>query len=175
MTEKPSFWQRLDDNAERWLLLVFYALIVATIVVEVVRRFVLSYSSIWGEEIARYAFIYLAWVGASAAVKDRAHIRIDVIIHMLSHRGRAAVYLFGDVCMLAIAVLAVWTALESIEISYRFGSVTHGLRISLVWFLAAVPLGFTLMIYRLLQSMRRDVLDLRAGRGVHEGAKLFDD
>ena len=175
MTKKPSFLQRLDENAERWLLLVFYALIVATIVVEVVRRFVLSYSSIWGEEIARYAFIYLAWVGASAAVKDRAHIRIDVIIHMLSHRGRAAVYLFGDVCMFILAVLAVWTALESIEISYRFGSVTHGLRISLVWFLAAVPLGFTLMIYRLLQSMRRDLMDLHAGRGVHEGAKLFDD
>jgi len=175
MSEKPSFWKKLDDNAERWLLLVFYALIVATIVVEVVRRFVLSYSSIWGEEIARYAFIYLAWVGASAAVKDRAHIRIDVILQALSGRSKAAVYLFGDICMFILAVLAVYTALESIEISYRFGSVTHGLRISLVWFLAAVPLGFTLMIYRLLQSMRRDIMDMRAGRGVHEGAKLFDD
>ena len=91
MSENTGFWKKLDDNAERWLLLVFYALIVATIVVEVVRRFALSYSSIWGEEIARYAFIYLAWVGASAAVKDRAHIRIDVIIHMLSQIGRAHV------------------------------------------------------------------------------------
>ena len=79
MKSSQSFWKRLDDNAERWLLLGFYAMIVATIVVEVVRRFVLSYSSIWGEEIARYAFIYLAWVGASAAVKERAHIRIDVL------------------------------------------------------------------------------------------------
>ncbi|NIA69983.1 TRAP transporter small permease [Pelagibius litoralis] len=175
MNQKTSFWHKLDQNAERWLLLVFYALIVATIVVEVVRRFVLSYSSIWGEEIARYAFIYLAWVGASAAVKDRAHIRIDVIVHMLSERGKAAVYLFGDFCMLALAVIAVYTALESIEISLRFGSVTHGLRISLVWFLAAVPLGFSLMIFRLLQSMRRDFTDLCAGRAVSDGAKLFDD
>ena len=31
-----SFWSRLDDNAERWLLLGFYAMIVATIVT---RRF----------------------------------------------------------------------------------------------------------------------------------------
>jgi len=35
-------------------------MIVVTIAMEVIRRFVLSYSSIWGEEIARYAFIYLA-------------------------------------------------------------------------------------------------------------------
>ena len=51
MKKSQSFWRRLDDNAERWLLLGFYAMIVATIVVEVVRRFVLSYSSIWGEEV----------------------------------------------------------------------------------------------------------------------------
>ena len=174
MKRPDSFWQRLDDNAERWLLLVFYGLIVATIVVEVVRRFVLSYSSIWGEEIARYAFIYLAWVGASAAVKDRAHIRIDVLLHYLSNRGKAAVYLFGDLCMLGLAVLALYTAIESLQTSLRFGSVTHGLRIGLAWFLAAVPLGFSLMIYRLAQSIRRDLTDLRRGRPVYEGARLFD-
>ena len=174
MTGQGSFWKRLDENAERWMLLGFYAMIVATIVVEVVRRFVLSYSSIWGEEIARYAFIYLAWVGASAAVKDRAHIRIDVLMHYISTRAKAAIYLLGDFCMLIMAVLALYTALESIGVSLRFGSVTHGLRISLAWFLAAVPLGFALMLYRLLQSIWRDLGDLRHGREVYEGKKMFE-
>ena len=174
MSDKISIWKRLDDNAERWMLLGFYGMIVATIVVEVVRRFVLSYSSIWGEEIARYSFIYLAWVGASIAVKDRAHIRIDVILHYLGVRAKALVYLLGDFCMLALAVLALYTAVESLEVSIRFGSVTHGLRISLAWFLFAVPLGFTLMIYRLCQSIWRDFGDLRRGRAVFEGAKMFD-
>jgi len=174
MKRPDSIWKRLDDNAERWLLLGFYAMIVATIVVEVVRRFALEYSSIWGEEIARYAFIYLAWVGASAAVKERAHIRIDVLLHYLPNRGKSAVYLFGDFCMLGLAILAVYTAIESRQISLKFGSVTHGLRISLAWFLAAVPLGFSLMIFRLGQSIWRDVGDLIRGRPVYEGARLFD-
>ena len=71
-------------------------MIVVTIAMEVIRRFVLSYSSIWGEEIARYAFIYLAWIGAAATVKDRAHIRIDVLMHYLSNRSRTVLYLLGD-------------------------------------------------------------------------------
>lgn len=174
MDEAKPFWKQLDENAERWMLLGFYAMIVATIVLEVIRRFVLSYSSIWGEEIARYAFIYLAWVGASAAVRDRAHIRIDVLLNYLSTRGKALVYLFGDLCMLALAILALYTALESMQVSLKFGSVTHGLRISLAWFLAAVPLGFTLMTYRLVQSIWRDVGDLRRGQPVFEGTKMFD-
>ena len=107
-------------------------------------------------------------------MKDRAHIRIDVIMHYLSNRMKALVYLFGDLCMLGLALLAVYTAVESMEVSLRFGSVTHGLRISLAWFLAAVPLGFTLMSYRLCQSIWRDLGDLRRGRPVYEGGKMFD-
>lgn len=168
------FLERLDANAERWLLLVFYAMVVITILMEVIRRFVLSYSSIWGEEIARYAFIYLVWIGAAAAVKQRAHIRIDLIMHALPNRAKAAVYLFGDLCTVALVLLTLYWSLDSIATSLRFGSVTHGLRISLVWFLAAVPFGFTLMIIRLAQSIWRDIVDLRTGQPVYEGERLFD-
>ena len=166
--------KQIDQNLERWLLLVFYSMIVMTIGTEVVRRFVLSYSSIWGEEIARYAFIYLVWIGVSAAVRDRAHIRIDVLMQFLSMRGKALIYLLGDLVMLAVALLALYYSYETLMISIKFGSVTHGLRIDQAWFLAAVPFGFTLTCFRLIQSIWRDWGDLRGGRPVYEGARLFD-
>lgn len=169
-----SFWRTLDANAERWLLLVFYTMLVVTMAVEVLRREVFAYSSIWGEEIVRYAFIYLAWIGAASAVKERAHLRIDVIFHLVGPRLKAALYVLGDLVMLAIAVLAVWWSLTSVETSWRFGSVTHGLRVSMVWFLMAVPFGFTLMAVRLVQSLVRDVRDLVHGRPVFEGERLYD-
>jgi hypothetical protein len=75
-------------------MLVAYVLIVFVIVNEVVRRFVLSYSSLWGEEIARYAFVFLGWVGASYAVKQRAHIRFDTILNLLPRRFHGYVFLF---------------------------------------------------------------------------------
>lgn len=166
--------QQIDQNGERYLLLPLYAMIVSTVFMEVVRRSLLSYSSIWAEEIARYAFIYIAWIGASSAIKERAHIRIDVILHLLSQRMKSIVYIFGDIATLILAVLAIWMSMESVLNSIHFGSVTHGLRISQAWFLAAVPLGFLMMTFRLLQSIHRDWSDLKAGRPVFEGNKLFD-
>lgn len=165
---------QLDRNCERWLLLVFYSMIVVTIASEVLRRFGLAYSSIWGEEVARYAFIYLVWIGVSAAVRDRGHIRIDVLLQYLSPRGKAIIYLFGDFVMLAVALLALFYSYETLMISMKFGSVTHGLRIHQAWFLAAVPFGFTLTCFRLLQSIWRDWGDMREGRPVFEGERLFD-
>jgi len=164
----------LDRNLERWALLVFYTMLVATMAVEVLRREIFAYSSIWGEEIVRYSFIYLAWIGASAAVRERAHIRIDVIFHYIGARAKALLYIFGDLVMLALALLAVWWSMETIAVSWKFGSVSHGLRVSMVWFLMAVPIGFSLMTFRLVQSLVRDIADFRAGRPPYEGERLFD-
>ncbi|WP_407333604.1 TRAP transporter small permease [Enterovibrio sp. 27052020O] len=169
-----SILKNIDENGERWLLLFFYTTIVFTIAMEVLRRFVFSYSSIWGEEVARYAFIYLAWIGASAAVKERAHIRIDVLLHYLPNRGKAVIYLFGDVVTLVVALFALYWSIHPILVSLKFGSVTHGLGISQAWFMAAVPLGFSLMLYRLMQSMYRDIRSLTQNTPVFEGNKLFD-
>jgi TRAP-type C4-dicarboxylate transport system permease small subunit len=169
-----TFFKRLDDNGERWLLLPLYALIVITIFVEVFRRFALSYSSIWAEEIARYAFIYVSWIGASAAIKERAHIRIDVILPFIGERTRGVLMIFGDLVTILLAVVAFWWSLETVLTSLKFGSVTHGLRISLAWFLAAVPLGFAMMFFRLIQSIVRDIRALRSGEPIYRGKKLFD-
>ena len=166
--------RKIDQNAERWMLLTFYVMLVITMAVEVLRREIFAYSSIWGEEIVRYSFIYLAWIGAAAAVKERAHIRIDVIMHYLPPRPKAVLYIFGDLVMLVIALIALYWSWEAVHVSYKFGSVTDGLRISKVWFLMAVPLGFGLMVWRLFQSMRRDFTSLRTGKPVYEGDTLFD-
>jgi TRAP-type C4-dicarboxylate transport system permease small subunit len=169
-----DFLKRLDRDGERWLLLVLYSFIVYVIFIEVVRRFVLLYSSVWGQETARYAFIYLVWIGAAAAVRDRAHIRIDVLIHYLPPRGGALLYLFGDILTAVLACLAIFWSLDPVLVSIKFGNVTDGLRIVRAWFLIAVPLGFSLIMFRLVQSIVRDIGDIKAGRPVAAGGKLFE-
>ena len=166
--------RKLDRNGERVLLLILYAFIVLVIFIEVVRRFVLLYSSVWGEETARYAFIYLVWIGAAVAVKERAHIRIDVLLHYLPPRGVAVFYLLADILTAVLACFAIYWSMDPVLVSWKFGNVTDGLRIVRVWFLAAVPLGFSLVMIRLVQSIIRDLADLRAGRPPYTGEKLFD-
>ena len=164
----------LDKNAERWALLLFYIMLVGTMAIEVLRREIFAYSSIWGEEIVRYSFIYLAWIGAAAAFKDRAHIRIDVLMYYVNDRIKGLLYIFGDVVAIAVACIALYWSFETVLISAKFGSVSHGLRVSMVWFLLAVPLGFSLILLRLVQSLLRDIRLMRAGKAPYDGATLFD-
>ena len=73
-----------------------------------------------------------------------------------------------------IAVLTLNRLCETVSVAWQVGSVRHGLRVVMVWLLMAVPSGFGLMIFRLVQSFVRDLADLRAGRPVYEGERLFD-
>ncbi|XKH58983.1 TRAP transporter small permease [Halomonas sediminis] len=180
-TAKMSKWRafrlrcdKIDRNAERWLLLTFYALIILTIAIEVFRRFVMNYSSSWGEEVARYAFIYLAWLAAAAAVRDRAHIRIDVLVNLGGPRMKRLAWWFADIATLVLAVWALWLSISPILTSINFGSITPGLRVSQAIFLAAVPLGFTLIVIRVVQSMLADIRRIQRGEPVFDGQKLFD-
>lgn len=166
---------RSDHNIEAWALLVFYTMLVITMAVEVLRREIFAYSSIWGEEIVRYSFIYLAWIGASAAVRERAHIRIDVLFNFCPVKVKAAFYILGDLVMLSVAVIALIWSMDSVMTAIKFGSVTHGLRVPFALFLFAVPLGFSLMTYRLVQSIKFDLECWKEGREPFEGGQLFDE
>ena len=96
------------------------------------------------------------------------------MIHYLPPRGGALLYLFGDILTAVLACMAIYWSLDPVLVSIKFGNVTDGLRIVRAWFLIAVPLGFSLIMYRLVQSIVRDIGDLKAGRPVYAGRKLFE-
>lgn len=166
--------QRIDRNGERYLMLVFYCFIVFVIVTEVVRRFLLDFSSLWGEEAARYAFIYLGWIGASYAVKQRAHIRFDFLTRVLPPRAAGCVFLFSELATLVFACFALYWSLETLGTMMRFDALSPALRLPQAWFAAAVPLGFAMMVVRVIQSALRDLRNIVNRRDPYTGTLLFD-
>jgi TRAP-type C4-dicarboxylate transport system permease small subunit len=170
-----SLLHALNENAERYAMLVFYVFICAVIVQEVVRRFVLNFSSAWAQETAQYAFIYLGYVGAAFAVKERAHIRFDILLQRMPARLHGWVYLFAELCTLAFACIALYWSLHTIAQLQQFGGTTPVLRVNKTWAEAALPIGFGLMVIRCLQMMWRDWCDIRAGRPVYVGKSMFEE
>lgn len=165
----------LDRDGERALMLVAYTFCCFVIVQEVVRRFGLNYSSAWAEETSRYAFIYLGWLGAAYAVRERAHIRFDIAFGWIPQRMHGYVYLLGEIATLVFACIAFWYSTHTIRQLLEFDATTPVLRVNKAWFEAAVPLGFALVVLRVLQAIRRDMADLRAGRPAFAGKALFDE
>ncbi len=167
--------QALNRDAERWAMLTFYTFCCIVIVQEVVRRFVLNFSSAWGEEAARYAFIYLGWIGAAYAVRERAHIRFDIVLGRVGPKLKGCLYIFAELATIVFACIALYWSMHSIRQLIQFDAATPVLRVNKAWFEAAVPIAFALVLLRSTQAILRDIGDLRAGREVFAGKAMFEE
>ena len=168
-------WRTLDDNLERYLMLLCYIFCCAVIIQDVARRFLLNYSAAWSQETAQYAFIYLGWIGAAYAVKERAHIRFDILQNKLPERWHGPFFIMGEIATIIFAVIALRFSLHTIDQLWRFEGTTPVLRVSKIWAEAAVPIGFALIVLRSLQRIAVDIADMRAGRPIFKGKALFEE
>ena len=163
----------LDDQIEYILIIVLFTYFLFIITLEVILRYGFNSSTIVGEETARHAFIWMSWVAASQAAKKRVHISISVIDRYLSPRMlyvMAYIYngLFILLCLVGIKYVWVF-----VDVHYRYGTLAVAARYPVFLVYLAVPIGYGLMIIRVVQNMMIDYRDLKAGRPIRQGMAMF--
>ena len=77
-------------NFEYYLIVFLFTILIVVCFLQVLFRFVFNLPLAWTEELSRYVFIILIYCGASAAVLDNAHVRVELIDNVLSERCRFA-------------------------------------------------------------------------------------
>lgn len=142
----------LDSGIIKWFIIGSYAYFCLIILVEVIRRYIFGDSSPWGEMTARYAFVYLTYVAASEAIRQGRHIRIDLLPNALSGTAAKILRLYIDSLILLLAGLVIYFSIELMGIQWSVGIVMGAADVNMAFAQAALPLGWTLIVIRLLQN-----------------------
>jgi TRAP-type C4-dicarboxylate transport system permease small subunit len=106
---------------------------------------------IWSVDMAQLLFIWLCFVGAARAMREKGHLGIDLVVRHLGHRRRLALEIAIAVVVLAfLAMLAVegWR-LTMLNRQRQFGDSG----ISYAWVTAAVPVGSLMIAVSLLYNL----------------------
>lgn len=102
------------NNLEEYFCVWTLAIMTLVVFVQVVMRYVFANSLSWSEELARFIFLWLSWVGASYAVRERSHFRVEMLMDLF--KGASRVWL-------EYLVLLIWFAF-----SFFFDMVRHKTR-----------------------------------------------
>ena len=94
----------LDENLEKMLCVIFLALMSIIIVLQVFFRYVLNNSLSWSEELARYLFIWMIYVGISYGVKMDKHICVDAVYTFMPKSIKRGYAIVAYVLFLIFAV-----------------------------------------------------------------------
>lgn len=140
-------------------LLVVVSLVAMVIMVfgNVVLRYAFNSGILVSEEMSRYCFIWLTYIGAMIAMRERGHLGVDTLVKHLPVAGKKACLFLSEALMLLCNVLffvGTWK-MHDLQVT----NVSPVVGISMIWIygigyvVAAVMALFNLhVLFRLLSG-----------------------
>lgn len=117
--------------------------IVAVVFSNVVGRYFLRAPIRWSDEVAQFLFLWLAYLGALAALMGGRHYSFPALIDMLPAKLRLAAKTLSDLAVLAMLGVLVWCGGRLVDLLQHQRSPAIDLPVYYVY--AALPLVSFLM------------------------------
>ncbi|GHS96658.1 hypothetical protein AGMMS50276_15380 [Synergistales bacterium] len=148
----------MDDHLEEYLAFALFTVMLSVLIVQVTLRYCFSKGLSWPEEMARYSFQWVIYLGISLAMKEDQHIRVDAILGLWPKKAREALCVISDLLLVGLAVYLVWGGSQYTLKIFRQGSFGTGFPIRLGFVYAAIPVGYALMCVRTCQKIYKSFI-----------------
>lgn len=142
---------KLDQYFEDALCTFFLSVVVCSVLIQVVMRFVFQSAAAWAEETAVYGMIFAVYLGATMAVRDRAHIRITLVVSRLPRRLQVCSIVLADMMWVGFVIFMIVQTTTYTKLLFEVVYQTPGLGIEQRWIQMFVPILFCLMLFRIAQ------------------------
>ncbi|PFG05049.1 TRAP transporter small permease [Bacillus sp. es.034] len=147
----------LDENLEKYILFLLTLVMVVVVFIQVFMRYVMENSLSWSEELARYCFIWLIYIGISYAVKHKRHISVDAALLLFKDKMKIVISIISNLLFLIFCVYVVIYGYGIASQLLAFGQTTPALQIPTGVVYLAPPVGMALAGVRLIQNIINDI------------------
>jgi TRAP-type transport system small permease protein len=134
---------------------VMLALMVVLVFGNVVLRYGFNSGIAVSDEVSRYLFIWLTFIGAVIAVHEHAHLGVDTLLQALPRKGKLFCVVVSDLLMLATVALLFHGSWKQTVINMSTRSPVSQVPMALIYIaglVASVMMGVLLMrnLYKVL-------------------------
>ena len=139
-----------------FVLVIMLSLMVIMVFGNVVLRYGFNSGLISSEELSRFLFIWVTFLGAIVAMRDNAHLGLDTLIRVLPGAGKRFCFALSNLLMLGCCVLMFYGTLKQHQINATTLSGVMQIPMSWVYgvgYITSVAMG--LMILGKLLALAR--------------------
>jgi TRAP-type C4-dicarboxylate transport system permease small subunit len=140
-------------------------IVTSLLVLQMVGRFAGSSAFGWSEEGARYAFIWVVFLGAGVAVRTRNHIMADVLRPSSDGRLALAWLAFLELIVALTAACLLKYGIDFVRVTSNMVMVSLG--VSMAYVAAAVPVGAAVMLVWSIANIGRLVRQITSRADRH--------
>ena len=156
----------LNEKFEITVCIVLMSVMSSLLALQVFMRYVMGNSLSWSEELARYIFIWLIYLGISYGASVMKHIKIEAALSLFPGRMAPYVVIAGDAIFFLFSVYICWSGYGIVVRQMRIGQTSPAMGMPM-WIIYAAPMaGFGLTAFREAQTIAFRIGGLRrAGEG----------
>ena len=115
------------------LLAVFMAIMVVMVFGNVVLRYGFNSGIIVSEELSRWLFIWVTFLGAIVALKEHTHLGSDMLVSRLSVRGKKICFVLSHVLMLYITWIFLLGSIHQVKLNWSVEAASSGLSVGIFY------------------------------------------
>jgi len=130
-------------------------IIVTIMFIQVVFRYLLNNSLSWSEEITRYLFVWLVFLGSALCIRDRLHIGVDFLHSKLTTKGRLILEKLNLILISAFNLTIAITGWMWVIETHGSISPAIGLPLNLVFYAALPTTALIGLYYSISQLIRK--------------------
>lgn len=149
------------NHFEEAVIVAMFAVMVIVIFVQVIMRKT-GNSLTWSEELGKFLFVWISWLGISLGQRKGEHIKITMLTDRLPFRMAQIVNIVSDLVVILICAVITYYGVQLVQAQVNVHYA--GIKISTSWGYLAVALGCALMIIRTIVSIKRSVVALITGQ-----------
>ena len=156
---------RFLKNIDHWiarletvLLVTVLSIMVILAFLQVILRNLFAEGILWGDTFLRHLVLWVGFIGASLATREKKHINIDLFTRFA--RGKFKTYIIAMINLFAAIVCwfltsAAWTFVMDEK---SFGTILFN-DIPAWYFQIIIPVGFLLMTFRFLVIFLENLME----------------
>lgn len=148
-------------KCEEWFAIILAITMTAVIFAQVISRTFLGTPLSWSEELGRYLFVWLCFIGASIALYRGSHLGIDIIVQMVPEKVRNIMILTTHVLVLLLLYVMFNEGMTLVAKTAMQKSAA--MRIPMSYAYAAIPVSAVLMIFHTIVKIINTGLEMFKG------------
>lgn len=149
-----KFFKLYDSLIEK-AIAVLLGFLIVSLFAQVISRYLFNFPIMWTDEIGRYVFIWIVYLGSAAAFKNKAHLIVDVFTQKMSHKLQFCLNLFFYIVITLFLFLVFVYGLQ--YAMNNMGNPAYSTSVvSLGAAYASVPVGALLMIINIMRTIFGD-------------------
>ncbi len=143
--EKAKKIRKVLDRFVDFVIIVLFIILFAVVLMQIFFRYVLNSPLVWSEELSRYIFIWVSFLGWTLATRHNTHIRVEFLLKSLPKSIKFIIEIITHLIVIFFISMLIYLGIRMAARSVDVPTVT--LFFTYAYIYAIVPIASAIILF----------------------------